>query len=321
MEEKELYFAPMEGITGGEFRRVHFRYFGGVDRYYMPFVSPTRDHVFTPRELRNIAPENNKGIPVVPQLLTKEPEDFLWAARSLMDMGYTEVNLNVGCPSGTVVAKGKGAGLLSDPKKLDRFLEEIFSAGLDLDISVKTRLGMRDPEEFGPLLEILGKYPIPLLILHPRVREDYYRRPIRMEAFEAAARSYRGSLCYNGGLVDVTGLEAFTKNHPNVDKIMVGQGFLADPALGRKYKGGPAAARAELEGFHGELYATYLRNFGSSRNAAFHMKELWGYLSRLFEGGDKLFKQLRKAQDAAAYENAVRRIFAELPLRDGPDWT
>ena len=317
----EYYFAPMEGVTGGEYRRAHRKFFSGVDKYYMPFVSPTRDHVFTPRELRNIAPEANEGIDGVPQLLTKEPEDFLWAARELEAMGYGEINLNVGCPSGTVVAKGKGAGMLGDPRKLDQFLEEIFSAGLKADISVKTRLGLTDPEEFGELLEIFARYPIFLLIVHPRVRKDYYREPVRVEEFEAIAGAYRGSLCYNGGLVSAGDCEKLTERFPTVDKLMIGQGLIANPALARQAKGGPSAQREELRGMHEELYRTYLKNFNSGRNTVFHMKELWSYQCKLFQGGEKLFKQIKKAQDTAAYESAVGQIFSTLPLREDADWT
>ena len=178
----EYYFAPMEGVTGAEYRAVHHRHFPGVDRYYMPFITPTQDRVFTPRELRNIAPERNVGYCAVPQLLTKNAGDFNWAAGELWAMGYDEVNLNLGCPSGTVTAKGKGAGMLADLEGLDRFLDGIFSAARG-KISVKTRLGLRDPEEIFPLLERFARYPISLLILHPRVRQDFYKEPVRPDYF------------------------------------------------------------------------------------------------------------------------------------------
>lgn len=236
-------------------------------------------------------------------------------------MGYREVNLNVGCPSGTVVAKGKGAGMLGDPERLDRFLDEIFSAGLELDISVKTRLGLTEPEEFGELLGIFNQYPISLLIVHPRVRKDYYREPVRTEEFEAVTRDYRGQLCYNGGLVSAGDCRGLAERFPSVDKLMIGQGLIANPALARQARGGPAAQREELRGMHEELYRIYLKNFNSGRNTVFHMKELWSYQSRLFVGGEKLFKQIRKAQDTAAYESAVDQIFATLPLREDADWT
>ena len=317
----ELYFAPMEGITGARYRQAHRACFGGTDRYYLPFLSPTRDHLFTPRELRQVAPEANAGLNAVPQLLTREPADFLWAARALGEMGYGEVNLNLGCPSGTVVAKGKGAGLLADPPALERLLEGIFSGDLGgVRVSVKTRMGMADPEEFGPLLELLGLFPISLLIVHPRVREDYYRHPLRRAEFLALLPRLGLPWCWNGGVTDRESYDRAAAL-PGVRGAMMGQGLLADPALARKLRGGPPADRAELRRFHDLLYRGYLADFGSQRNTVFHMKEVWRYLSRLFDGGEKLFKQIKKAQDAPAYEGAVDRIFGELPLRDWADWT
>ena len=317
----ELYFAPMEGITGARYRQAHRACFGGVDRYYLPFLSPTRDHLFTPRELRQVSPEVNAGLNAVPQLITREPADFLWAARALGEMGYGEVNLNLGCPSGTVVAKGKGAGLLADPPALERLLEGIFSGDLGgVRVSVKTRMGMADPEEFGPLLELLGRFPISLLIVHPRVREDYYRHPLRRAEFLALLPRLGLPWCWNGGVTDRESYDQAAAL-PGVRGVMVGQGLLADPALARKLRGGPPAGRDELRRFHDLLYRGYLADFGSQRNTVFHMKEVWRYLSRLFDGGEKLFKQIKKAQDAPAYEGAVDRIFGELPLRDWADWT
>ena len=317
----ELYFAPMEGITGARYRQAHRACFGGVDRYYLPFLSPTRDHLFTPRELRQVSPEVNAGLNAVPQLLTREPADFLWAARALGEMGYGEVNLNLGCPSGTVVAKGKGAGLLADPPALERLLEGIFSGDLGgVRVSVKTRMGMADPEEFGPLLKLLGRFPIALLIVHPRVREDYYRHPLRRAEFLALLPRLGLPWCWNGGVTDRESYDQAAAL-PGVRGVMVGQGLLADPALARKLRGGPPAGRDELRQFHDLLYRGYLADFGSQRNTVFHMKEVWRYLSRLFDGGEKLFKQIKKAQDAPAYEGAVDRIFGELPLRDWADWT
>ena len=317
----ELYFAPMEGITGARYRQAHRACFGGVDRYYLPFLSPTRDHLFTPRELRQVSPEVNAGLNAVPQLLTREPADFLWAARALGEMGYGEVNLNLGCPSGTVVAKGKGAGLLADLPALERLLDGIFSGDLGgVRVSVKTRMGMADPEEFGPLLELLGRFPISLLIVHPRVREDYYRHPLRRAEFLALLPRLGLPWCWNGGVTDRESYDQAAAL-PGVRGVMVGQGLLADPALARKLRGGPPAGRDELRRFHDLLYRGYLADFGSQRNTVFHMKEVWRYLSRLFDGGEKLFKQIKKAQDAPAYEGAVDRIFGELPLRDWADWT
>ena len=314
----EYYFAPMEGVTGAIFRTVHHRYFPQADAYYMPFLSPTQDHVFTPRELRNVLPEHNQGFRAVPQLLTKNAEDFCWAAGELYAMGYDEVNLNLGCPSGTVTAKGKGSGMLADPEGLDRFLEAVF-ARVEGRVSIKTRLGMESPEEFPRLLEIFARYPISLLIIHPRVREDYYRRPVRLEAFAQALETYPGAVCYNGALVTAEGCARFQAQFPQVERVMLGQGLLANPALIRQAKGGEPPEREELRAFHEELYRSYLAAFGSQKNTVYHMKELWSYLGRLFEGADKPLKQIRKASDSLSYERGVDAMF-RLPLRSDVLW-
>ena len=203
----ELYFAPMEGVTGPQFRRAHHKYFSGVDQYYLPFISPTQDHVFTPRELRNVGPQANEGIDVVPQLLTKNPEDFVWAAKELGKMGYREVNLNLGCPSATVVTKGRGAGFLEDPGKLDQFLETVSDGlrGKEIRLSVKTRIGLEDPEEFAALLPVFNRYPMERLIIHPRVREDFYRNRPNWDVFAWALETCVHPVCYNGDLFSLEG--------------------------------------------------------------------------------------------------------------------
>ena len=239
----EYSCAPMEGITSALYRKVHHQYFPGVDQYYTPFLSPSRDHVFTKRDKREILPEYNENIPVIPQLLTRVADDFLWAANALADLGYRTVNLNLGCPSGTVTAKGKGSGFLADPDALDAFLEEIF-ARCPISISIKTRLGMRDPGEFDRLLAIYNRYPVQALILHPRVRQDFYRLPARREAFAAYYPRIAAPVCYNGDLFTLQDLGQFTQEFPQVERVMVGRGLIADPALIQRCQGKGGADRA-----------------------------------------------------------------------------
>lgn len=189
-----------------------------------------------------------------------------------------------------------------------------------MKISLKTRLGMEDPEEFPRLLEIFAKYPVSLLILHPRVRADFYKRPVRMEWFRHALDHYNGPLCFNGGLVTAGDCARFARDFPGVDQVMIGQGLLANPALVRQARGGPGPDKDTLRAFHDELYHTYLERFASQRNTVFHMKELWSYLSRLFVGAEgKPLKRIRKAADSPAYEAAVDQMFS-FPLREEAEW-
>ena len=196
-------FAPLEGVTGYVYRNLHRRWFGGVERYYMPFISVGQSRSFSPREWQDFCPEHNESGDLVPQLLGKDAEGFIWAARELRALGYREINFNLGCPSGTVTAKGKGAGFLTRPAELEAFLDRIFSA-LEGPISIKTRLGYAAPEEFSALLELYNRYPIAELIIHPRVRQDFYRCAVRMEAFEAALRHSRNPVGYNGDLMSLS---------------------------------------------------------------------------------------------------------------------
>lgn len=153
-----LYFAPLEGVTDAVFRRIHHECFPGVSKYFIPFISPTQNLAFTSRDWAAIAPENNIGVPAVPQLLAKDASLFLWAAQALCDMGYPEVNLNLGCPSGTVTAKGKGSGLLADVPALERLLDGIFEKR-PIPVSIKTRIGYAHVEEWDRLLDVFARYP------------------------------------------------------------------------------------------------------------------------------------------------------------------
>lgn len=306
------YFAPMEGLTDSVFRRLHHQFFPGLDRYYMPFLSPTIHRTLTQKEQRELPMADSVPFTAIPQILTKIPEDFLWAAQTCAERGYREVNLNAGCPSGTVVAKGKGAGLLADPDGLDRFLDAVFSAS-PLPISVKTRLGMTSAEEFPKLLDIFNRYPVRELIIHPRVRQQFYDGAVDMAAFRYALANSKNPVCYNGNLCTRSELVAFEQAFPQVEAVMIGRGLIGNPAML-----GPAASAQMLEAFHDALLEEYLTLFGGSRNAMFRMKENWSYLICLFENGEKLGKLLRKTTDLAQYRLITARIFRELPLRDDP---
>ena len=301
--------APMEGLTGYVYRQAHRRFYPGLSRYYTPFLSPVRDRALTTRDRNEVLPEHNAGVPLTPQLLTRSLPDLLWGARLLGEMGYDEVNLNLGCPSPTVTAKGKGAGMLTDPEDLDRFLDDVFSK-CPIAISVKTRLGMHTPEEFPALLDIFNRYPIRELTVHPRVRQEFYRSPIHFDWFDYAVENSRNRLCYNGNLCTPAQIREFEKKYPQIDSVMIGRGLIGDP--GMLTPGGTTAAT--LEAFFSELLEIYTRDFGGARNAMFRLKENWFYLLRRFEGSEKLGKQLRKTTDVNVYKSITSEIFHTLPL-------
>ncbi len=306
----QYYFAPLEGLTDYVYRSLHRKYFPGVDRYYTPFFSPTVHRTLTPREARELPPANAIDGFVVPQLLTKVAEDFVWMAHQCRDLGYWQVNLNLGCPSGTVTAKGKGAGMLREPDTLDRFLEEIYRDS-PLPISIKTRIGFSSPEEWPALLDIFNRYPVCELIIHPRVRTAFYAGTPDMDAFSYGVQAATMPVCYNGDIRNLQQAEDIAKQFPSVQAVMIGRGLIADP--GMLTPGGTQLS--QLEAFYAELTEAYVENFGGPRNAMFRMKEHWGMLQHSFEGGEKLFKALRKTTDLGQYKQLTRQIFQTLTLK------
>ena len=312
-----VYFAPLEGLTDSIYRRLHNQYFPGIYQYYTPFFSPTIHRTLTPKELRELPPAEENGFRLVPQILTKNPDDFLWMAQQCKDLGYNEVNLNLGCPSGTVTAKGKGSGMLRNPAELDNFLSEIYHHA-PLDISIKTRLGFTDSDEFPALLEIFNRYPVKEMTIHPRVRSAFYSGNVDMDAFTYATQNSSIPLCYNGNLCSLEEIKAFQDKFPQINAIMLGRGLVGDP--GMITPGG--TDRKTLQAFYDALMEEYTVSFGGSRNAMFRLKENWHYLICKFEGGEKLWKRLRKTTDLGEYKAITREIFETLPMCDSlsPNW-
>lgn len=309
-----LYLAPLEGITGYIYRNAYQKYFGGIDRYFTPFIVPAKGKPFRHRELADVRPEHNTGIMVIPQILTNHSEGFIKAAKALTDMGYDEININMGCPSGTVVSKGKGSGMLADPTKLDHFLEEIFAADI-CKISVKTRLGMKFADEFPDILDVLMKYPFTEVIIHPRTREDYYGGSVDLAMFDLAVERYgeqtESVLCYNGDITDAAGYKNIQKRYPQVDKIMIGRGIIGNPFLPQEIAEQRCCYNAGiLLAFHDELFAGYMEAGLGVRNVMFKMKELWSFMECLFEAPDqqKILKKIRKANDPDTYNTEVRKL-------------
>ena len=171
------YLAPLEGITTYIFRNAYHRYFYPMDKYFTPFLVPHSKKGFSAKEKREILPENNEGLYLVPQIMSNHADECLKTIEKLRVYGYKEVNLNMGCPSKTVVSKGRGAGFLAFPEELDYFLDEVFEriSNTDVKLSIKTRLGRDEPEEFFRILEIYNQYPLEELIIHPRVQKDFYK--------------------------------------------------------------------------------------------------------------------------------------------------
>lgn len=313
-----LDFAPMEGITDTIYRRTHFSMFSGVSKYFIPFVAPSQHLCFTPREKYALDPEENKDIPTVPQILAKDASLFLWAAEEMKSRGYGEVNLNLGCPAATVTSKGKGAGMLRELEPLRRFLDEIFEKA-PLPVSLKTRIGFEKADEWPALFALFSRYPFSEVIIHPRLREEFYEGTPHEDAYAASLASFSCPVIYNGDICRPEDGERLMKLCPETAGLMMGRGILSNPALPREMQGGGKLQLKELRAFHDALYEAYLKKYGASV-ALLRMKALMQYMSCCFENVSKAKKALKKANSAPAYLNAAENLFSGCALKESPSF-
>ena len=310
-----FYFAPMEGITGHIHRRAFHAYFPAPDRYYTPFISPDGNKILRNKEKRDVLPENNAGMQVVPQIITNRADYFLMAAEYLKsEYGYTEVNLNLGCPSGTVVAKGKGSGMLGSLDVLERFLDEVYEKS-SMDVSIKTRVGRNDAEDWEEILAIFRKFPVKELTVHPRIQKDFYKGQIRMDRFSYAYDNWDKPLCYNGDIFTQDTYEKLTARFPELKSVMLGRGLLSDPYLIGRLRGemlpDEKTRRDTIREFHERLKTEYGEVLSCDRDLLYKMKELWFYLLDCFTDSEKARKQIRKCEKLSEYRIITDGLFRE----------
>lgn len=314
MTRYQYYLAPMEGITNATFRRTYHAHFKSMDKYFTPFLCPHTKRDLTTKEKKEILPENNEGMYVVPQILTNQAEGFLETAGKLEQYGYREINLNLGCPSKTVITKGRGSGFLAFPVELREFLDEIFSK-TNLKVSIKTRIGRDDTLLWEELLSIYSEFPLEELIIHPRIQKEFYKGTPHIEAYEAAYRIKNCPICYNGDMFCKEEIEIFWKRFPNTDAMMLGRGILRDPCLYEKLfeseEMDASVWKQKVRSFHDALLDAYIEEMSGDRNVLFKMKELWFYLWESFDGSKQLIKKLKKSGSVSEYLRVVEEIFMQ----------
>ena len=317
MSENQLYFAPMEGITGSIYRRAHHRIFGGVDRYYAPFIFTNPKGKISKKDLLEIAPEYNEGCRVVPQLLSNCAEDFIATAHTLKGLGYDEVNLNLGCPSSTVASKGRGSGFLGEKEALKAFLADIFDK-TDMKISLKTRIGLNRADEFDDILDIYQAFPVEMLIVHPRIRMDYYSGKPDMEAFEKASARMPFPVCYNGDIFTAAAYGRVSEKYSDIRYWMIGRGLLSNPALCREIRGGDCASREELADYYHTMRDEYEVRLQGNKKVVFLMKEFWHYISWILSEEDRQeIDVLMHLRDGAEFFRKAEEIAANCTVVKG----
>ena len=307
----KYYFAPMEGVSGYIYRNAYQKHFHNIDRYFTPFIAPKKNHAMSSKERNDVLPAHNQGMEVIPQILTNQAEYFLHTSSVLADLGYTEVNLNLGCPSSTVVTKKKGAGFLSEPDRLEHFLEDVIKGlePLGMQLSIKTRIGMRDAEEFAELLDLYNGFPLSELIIHPRLQKDLYNNTPDWEAFRQAVDTSKHTLCYNGDLFTVEAYQKFCKTFPDIDRVMFGRGILRNPCLLDQIQQNGVVDYSKIQLFHDDILSGYTEAFSGDRPVLFKMKELWGHMLPLFPQGESFAKEIRKVERIAEYKAITARLF------------
>lgn len=316
------YFAPMDGITDFLYRQIVWRHFPYADKLYAPFIQPNEKPVIVPKEYKEICPENNKGIPTVPQILTRDAEGFIRLGEILEDMGYDEINLNLGCPAKLIVAKGKGSGMLSDLYYLEEFLDIIFTHSWKAKITVKTRLGLTDNSEFADLLKVYSKFPIYELTIHPRFKSDYYSGTPRLDEFSKLSSMisdgkcfslHNTSICYNGDINASDDRDRVVDEFPFISSVMCGRGALANPALFRELKGGQKLTKDEFISFHNDVYDTYKETVAKERYFLHRMQEMWTFWNQYFKFDQELVTTLRRVSNIAEYLEAINNLIDSIP--------
>jgi len=312
-----LILAPIRGITDAVYRKAFANCFGGFDRAVTPFIPLRQGQLSRPGELSQISPENNRAMKAVPQVLTNHARTFSAVLRQLHDAGHEEVNWNLGCPYPMVAGRGRGAGLLSQPGRIDAILAEVLNNS-PVKLSVKMRLGYHDPDEYQAVMEILNRYPLKEVILHARTADQMYDGTVDVVRAGKCLASCRHSFVYNG---DITGLDSFRElslKLPGAAAWMIGRGALACPFLPSLFKGAPLPSqdirRQKLREFHDQLYEGFRERLSGPKHLKDKMLEQWNYLSFVFASKDQVLIRIRRSY-TSHYDSTVDWAFDQ-PLAD-----
>nr|WP_320015916.1 tRNA-dihydrouridine synthase family protein [uncultured Desulfobacter sp.] len=321
-----LILAPLQGLTDVVFRQVYARHFTGIDQAMAPFISTMSSRRLKPSRLKDVDPALNTALPVIPQILGKNPDDFIYLGNYLFDMGYDQVNWNLGCPHSKIAKKLRGSGLLSHPDKIDTFLSRVIPA-MKPTLSVKIRLGRKNKEEIRDLIAMFNTHKLDEIILHPRTGEQMYTGTADIDAFERAMNACTHPMVYNGDIVDKASWEKIRQRFPEISRFMIGRGILSNPFLPEQIKelttdsqNNENQKRERLKTFHTDLFNNYKQVFSGPGHLIGRMKGLWNYLGPSFENSKKPLKKLLKSNSEQDYSDRVNE-FWEMNLKFCPGRT
>ena len=311
MESVKLSLGPFQGITDAPFRNVFKKHFGGIDKYYTPFFTGIQKDHAKNMQVEEIDPRFNDVETLTPQILSTDAEEILRFASQCKELGYKEINLNMGCPFPRVANKKRGSGLLPYPEKIEVMLNAVFER-IDLKFSIKCRLGYFNPEEIFPVIEVFNHYPLSELIIHPRIGKQLYKGEADVKRFAELIPMIKAPLVYNGDIVSVESFERIREQVKPVNEFMLGRGLLANPFLAEEIKGTWEESKKErLHAYVMDLYEDRLRHAGGSPKVLVRMKELWSYLMNAFDEPQDIWRKIKKINALKEYEEAVETVFGE----------
>jgi len=310
-----IILAPIMGVTDHIYRTTFAEFFSDVELAMAPFISSVQARSIKANYLKDLLPANNRALPIVPQILSKNAEDFLFLAHKIADLGFATINWNLGCPSPTVVNKGRGSGMLPYPKQIAQFLDRVMGE-MPCQLSIKLRLGRTSASEISALWPIFNQYPLAEVIVHPRLGAQLYSGQADIEAFAHCLSQTHLPLVYNG---DIRTLADFTRLHerfPTLDRWMIGRGLLANPFLASEIHSllNPSLKcnqeMAILRTFHSQLYERYREALCGPSHLLSRMKGFWTYFADIFSQPGQVRKHIHRCHTLDRYQATVEGFFA-----------
>ena len=307
-----LLSSPLQGFTDFRFRNAFHKHFGGIDTFYSPYIKLNGKLVVKGSYERDILPENNDTLEVIPQIITNDAEEFLFVAKYVQQMGYKELNWNLGCPYPMVAKCGMGSGLISNTSQIEHILKRVHNE-TDIIVSMKMRMGYENPTEILDVFPILEQYPIKNIAIHARIGKQLYKGGVDLDSFQKCLDTSKQKIYYNGDITSVAKFKELQERFPSIDHWMIGRGLIADPFLPSMIKNNtteyPKNRFEIFEAFHDEIYQQYDAYLQGPTPIRMKMLGFWEYFSESFSNPQKTFKKIKKAGNSKNYEAAVKEIF------------
>lgn len=306
-----LLSSPLQGFTDFRFRNAFHHYFGGIDTFYAPYIRLNGKLVIKNSYQKDLQPENNTSLEVIPQVMTNDVDEFLFVIKYIQSLGYTELNWNLGCPYPMVTKQGMGSGLIGNPERIDHILKRAHEE-TDVKVSMKMRMGYENAEEILDVFPVLDAYPLKNIAIHARIGKQLYKGGVDLDAFQRCIESTKHKLYYNGDITTVARFKEMRERFPSLDHFMIGRGLIADPFLPSMIKNNtteyPKDRWKIFSEFHDTIYRQYDEALSGPTPIKMKMRGFWEYFSKSFSNPHKAFKSIKKANNPRAYQQAVREI-------------